>query len=56
MSDDEFFASLTTAEIRRRQVLCAAQIKRAHEQRNDLALASLRRMEAALLRAMLARA
>ena len=52
---DVFFASLSDAEIRRRQDLCSAQIVTAHERRNEDALADLRRMEDALCRTMLAR-
>jgi hypothetical protein len=52
---DEFFATLTTEEIRRRQELARQQIRRAYEARNEGALADLTRMEAALIRAMLSR-
>jgi hypothetical protein len=49
---DVFFATLSVKEIRRRQRLAAAQIELAWEQRNDDALADLRRMENALTRSM----
>lgn len=52
---DVFFATLTEAEIRRRQSLCDQQIVMAHKQQNESALADLRRMEAALIRSMFAR-
>jgi hypothetical protein len=52
---ETFFATLSEAEIRRRQDLCAQQIVMAHRARNDVALADLRRMENALGREMLRR-
>lgn len=52
---DVFFATLSEAEIRRRQDLCQQQIVSAHRDRNEDALADLRRMEDALTRTMLAR-
>ena len=52
---DTFFATLSTAEIRRRQDLCRQQITLAHSARDERALAGLRRMEDALTRAMLGR-
>lgn len=50
-----FFDSLTESEIRRRQDLCAQQIKMAYDQKNADALTDLRRMEAALTESMLTR-
>ena len=52
---DVFFATLTEAEIRRRQHLCREQQSLAFKQRNEGALADLGRMEDALMRAMMAR-
>jgi hypothetical protein len=52
---DTFFATLSTAEIRRRQDLCRSQIILAHAAQNERALTDLRGMEAALTRAMLGR-
>lgn len=49
------FATMSEAEIRRRQDLTREQITLAHEQRNEDALADLRRQEDALTRAMLSR-
>ena len=44
----ELFKTLPTAEIRRRQDLAAQQIRLAWEQKNERALADLRRMQDAL--------
>jgi hypothetical protein len=52
---DEFFATLSESEIRRRQDLCVQQIEVAHAQHKTDALEDLRRMEDALCRSMLAR-
>lgn len=52
---EEFFDGLTIAQIRRRQVLCDAQIVMAHGQHNDEALADLQRMSDALMGSMLRR-
>lgn len=51
----ELFDSLSVAEIRRRQDLCAQQKRLAHEQRNADAMADLDRMETALTESMLRR-
>ena len=54
-----FFGTLSDREIRRRQDLCAQQIRMAHERRDDPTMADalhdLRRMEEALAQAMLVR-
>jgi len=52
---DVFFATLSEAEIRRRQDLCKQQIVMAYRARAEDALADLHRMEDALQRSMLAR-
>lgn len=52
---DEFFATLSDAEIRRRQDLCVQQTRMAYDQRNADALHDLHRMGDALTRAMLTR-
>ena len=51
----EFFATLSEREIRTRQDLCTQQIGLAWKQRNDDALADLRRMEDALAAEMMRR-
>jgi hypothetical protein len=52
---DEFYATLSESEIRRRQGLCEKQMKLAAEQGNERAMADLQRMSDALMGAMLAR-
>jgi hypothetical protein len=52
---DQFFATLSESEVRRRQDLCRQQIRLAFEQRNEDALADLDRMRDALTRTMLTR-
>jgi hypothetical protein len=52
---DAYFATLSEAEIRRRQDLCREQQRTAFERRNTNALIDLQRMDDALARAMMAR-
>lgn len=51
----KFYDALPEKEIRRRQSLCAQQIRRAYNEQNTEALASLQAMEQALTETMLRR-
>lgn len=50
-----YFDTLSEKQIRQRQDLCNRQIEVAHAQKNDRAIANLRRMEQDLTDAMLRR-
>lgn len=52
---DALFRTLPEKEIRRRQDICKAQARLAHEQKNDRAALDIARQDEALMREMLRR-